>query len=31
VEKLKGMGEIDETEYEQMLGGMGDFILEDEK
>ena len=31
VEKLKGMGEIDETEYEQMLDGMGDFILEDEK
>lgn len=31
VDELKSRGEIDETEYEQMLDGMGDFILEDEK
>ena len=31
VEKLKGMGEIDETAYQQMLDGMGVFVLEGEE
>ena len=31
VKKLKGMGEIDETEYQQMLDGMGVFVLEGEE
>lgn len=31
VEKLKGMGEIDEIAYQQMLDGMGVFVLEGEE
>jgi len=31
VDELKSRGEIDETDYQQMFDGMGDFILEEER